>query len=88
MNRYQVYLNPLSVAVLDSFERVSDISRSKMIRQAVDRLAEQLLAVVGATNRTASKSAFVSMAGFVDLRTAKKTNFAATADAIYMVDRP
>ena len=86
MNRYQVYLNPQSVAILDSFESLSDFSRSKMIRQAVDSLAEKLLAVVSAAQPPAAKSVFGSMAGFVDLKPNKKTNFAASADDIYFVD--
>lgn len=42
MKRYQVYLNPHSVSILDDFERYANIPRSKLIREAIDRLAQNL----------------------------------------------
>ena len=86
MKRYQVYLNPASVSVLDDFEKITDISRSKIIRQVIDRVAEQLVRVV--ENRTKNKKDYIldSLAGFVDLKTNKKTNFAQNVDEIYFSD--
>lgn len=86
MKRYQVYLNQTSVSVLDDFEKISNISRSKVIRQVIDRVAEQLVRVVD--DRRSVKKDYIldSLAGFVDLKTNKKTNFAQNVDEIYFSD--
>jgi len=42
MKRYQVYLNSESVEILDRFEEETSISRSALIREAIDRLSENL----------------------------------------------
>jgi len=84
MKRYQVYLNPESVMLIDNFEEVSQISRSKIIRAAIDRLAEQLISVVAVQKSSSGKKGiFDRLAGFVDLKITKKTNFAAEIDTIY-----
>lgn len=84
MRRYQVYLNSNSVAVLDDFEKISGISRSKVIREAIDRLAQQLLSIVLTKTETGQKRYFLDeLAGFIDLKTSKKTNFTQKADMIY-----
>ena len=86
MKRYQVYLNQNSVSVLDDFQKLSDISRSKIIRQVIDRVAEQLVCVV--ENKRSAKKEYIldSLAGFVNLKTNKKTNFAQNVDEIYFSD--
>lgn len=84
MRRYQVYLNPNSVAVLDDFEKISGVSRSKIIREAIDRLAQQLLSIVLVKTETGQKRYLLDeLAGFIDLKTSKKTNFAGKVDEIY-----
>ena len=45
MKRYQVYLNSHSVSILDDFEGISNISRSKLIRRVVDNVAEELIKI-------------------------------------------
>ncbi len=42
MKRYQVYLNPHAVSILDDLGKQTDISRSKLIQGAIDRLADQV----------------------------------------------
>ena len=86
MKRYQVYLNQGSVAVLDDFQKISNISRSKIIRQAIDRVAEQLVSVVEVGRSNKKEYVLDSLAGFVDLKTNKKTNFAQNVDEIYLSD--
>ncbi len=86
MKRYQVYLNQNSVSVLDDFEKISNISRSKVIRQAIDRLAEQLVCVVDVRRSQKKEYILDSLVGFVDLKTNKKTNFAQNVDEIYFSD--
>lgn len=86
MKRYQVYLNPNSVAVLDNFEGISNISRSSVIRQIIDKVSDQLIRVAMPRKSTKKYSVLEQMAGFVDLKTNKKTNFAQNVDEIYFTD--
>ncbi|OGE64937.1 hypothetical protein A3I48_04175 [Candidatus Daviesbacteria bacterium RIFCSPLOWO2_02_FULL_36_7] len=86
MKRYQVYLNQNSVSVLDDFEKISSISRSKVIRQAIDRLAEQLVRVVDDQRSQNKEYILDTLNGFVDLKINKKTNFAQEVDEIYFSD--
>ena len=83
MKRYQVYLNPNSVAVLDN---IDDISRSSISRRAIDRISEQLIRVAMPRKSNKKYSVLDQMAGFVDLKTNKKTNFAQNVDEIYFTD--
>jgi len=83
MKRYQVYLNSNSISVLDEFGKLSNISRSEIIRSVIDRVVDQLTIVV-ADSRKASKTYFLdSLAGIIDLKTDKKTHFADNIDEIY-----
>ena len=86
MKRYQVYLNPHSVSVLDDFETLSNISRSKIIRQVIDRLAVQLIKAVEDKRKVKKEYILDSLVGFVDLKTNEKTNFAQNVDEIYFSD--
>lgn len=87
MKRYQVYLHPHSVTILDDFEKISSISRSKLIREAVDRLADQICLVFAKKeNKLPKMTYFDQLAGSIDLKTKKKTNFAQTVDDIYLSD--
>ena len=42
MQRYQVYLNSSSVDILDDFEKETNITRSAIIRMAINSLAQNL----------------------------------------------
>lgn len=90
MKRYQVYLNPHHVSVLDDIEKISNISRSKLLRLLVDRAADQaveiLTTVIERKELNKSMRIMDSLAGFVDLKTKKKTNFAQNVDKIYFSD--
>lgn len=93
MKRYQVYLNQHSVSILDDFGKISNISRSKVIRQVIDRVAEQLVRAVEDSHSVKKDYILDSLAGFVDLKTNKqssssneKTNFAQNVDEIYFSD--
>lgn len=83
MKRYQVYLNPNSVAVIDDFEEISDISRSKIIRRAIDAVAEQLIAIVAAKRAQSKVSAFDKMAGIIKDELPGPTNYSQRVDEIY-----
>ncbi len=69
MKRYQVYLNQGSVATLDDYLQLSGISRSDVIRQAVDCLASNLAKVVSLARTTSLKqvkSPLDDLVGFME----------------------
>lgn len=87
MKRYQVYLDPHSVSILDDFEKYTDISRSKLIREAIDRLAQNL-ARVFVTKDEAPKQKLIldSLVGFINLKGQKQTDYALKDDGAYLID--
>lgn len=86
MQRYQVYLNPHSVSILDDFEKYANISRSKLIREAIDRLAQNLSRVFVAKNQLPQKKLILdSLVGFIK-GGQKQTNYALKDDKVYLAD--
>lgn len=83
MNRYQVYLHPQSVSVLDDFESLTNISRSQLIRESIDRLALQLSGLLSVQRKKNKQFLFDILAGYIDTGSNKKTNYADTVDDIY-----
>ncbi len=79
MKRYQVYLNPHSVSVIDEFQNLSDISRSRVIRYLVDAISQQLIAVIK-RKEPEGKYFMDTLAGFIDLKTNKKLDLVSTID--------
>lgn len=53
MNRYQLYLDPQTVTTLDDLSRVIDVSRSRLIRDVLDRIASEYRKVLQATTMVA-----------------------------------
>jgi len=87
MKRYQVYLNPHSVSILDEFEKNANITRSKLIRGAIDRLAQNLSRVYVAKNEMPQKKLiFDSLIGFINKKDQKQTNYALKDDKVYLSD--
>jgi len=88
MNRYQIYLDPQSVAVFDEVDKLIDISRSQIIRQVVDRVAQALLDIIAVRKKSAvlHYSALDKLVGCLKLKTKKKTNFALDDDSFYFND--
>lgn len=84
MKRYQVYLNPSSVSVIDEFGKHIDISRSQLIRMAIDQVAQNLAKIFVAT-KTPPRNTYIldSLVGAIKLR-GKRTNFAQNIDEIYL----
>jgi len=83
MNRYQIYLHPQSVNILDDFESLTNISRSQLIRESIDRLALQLSGFLTVQRKKNKQFLFDSLVGFIDTGLNKKTNYADTVDDIY-----
>ena len=86
MKRYQVYLNPHSVAVLDEIQKHTDISRSRIIRDSVDRLAQNISKVFA--DKKIPKNTYIldSLAGSINIKGKKRTNYASKVDEIYLHD--
>lgn len=87
MKRYQVYLNPSSVSVLDEFEKYSRIPRSKLIRESIDRLAQNLSKIFVEKDIVPDRELFLdSMVGLITTNSLKETNFASEKDQKYLID--
>lgn len=87
MKRYQVYLNPSSVSVLDDFEKYANIARSKLIREAIDRLAQNLSRIFAANNVQPHKKLILdSLVGFIKIKSKNQTNYALKDDHNYLKD--
>lgn len=87
MKRYQVYLDPHSVSVLDDFEKYANIRRSKLIREAIDRLAQNLSRVFVEKNiQPQEKLVLDSLVGFISLKSERQTNYSSQDDNKYLAD--
>jgi hypothetical protein len=87
MQRYQVYLNKDAISILDDFQKYANISRSKLIREAIDRLAENLTKIFTARNIATKKILILDkLVGLINLKKEKETNFALKDDNSYLND--
>lgn len=84
MKRYQVYLNQQSVRTLDIFEKEIKLSRSGIIRLAVDALAKNLILALPAPK--APVGLLDDLVGIITPATKKPTNMAVQVDDIYLSD--
>lgn len=85
MKRYQVYLNPHSVSILDDLGKNIDLKRSKLLQAIIDSVAQNIVKILIAT-QTAPKNTYIfdSLIGAIKLPGNKKTNFARNIDEIYL----
>jgi len=85
MKRYQLYLNPHSVSVLDTASETIEIVRSKIIQNVVDRVSREIIdiALVKKTSRKKQYAVLDKYAGFIDDGLKKKQNYSQTVDEIY-----
>lgn len=87
MTRYQVYLNPKSVAVLDSVARQLDLSRSTIIRDVVDRVSHEFgKLLAGATVARRKSNPLLKMAGIIKVPLPQGRSLAENVDEIYLHD--
>lgn len=85
MKRYQVYLNQQSVATIDEIANLKGISRSKIIREAVDAAADRisnLLANLKPTPPT-KYSAFNQLIDSIRLKDRERIKLSENIDDIY-----
>lgn len=85
MKRYQVYLNPQSVEIIDNFASEVDLGRAKIIRDAIDRLAANLSKVL-VKEKVALDGPLDELVGIIKLKGNKKTRMAENIDEIYLKD--
>lgn len=65
MNRYQIYLKPESVGVLDNLAKLTNLSRSQIIRDVIDKMAKEYEKVLTKTQASRMKNnPLLKMAGF------------------------
>lgn len=87
MKRYQVYLNPSSVSTLDEYEKYTSISRSQLIREVIDRLAQNLAKVFAERSILPEENTILdSLIGVITLDHKRKTHFATNSDQVYLKD--
>ena len=88
MRRYQVYLNPHSVMILDDFEKSTGIGRSQLIRESIDCLSQNLAKVLalGRPKETHRSLHLDRLVGLIKLKHKKETNFASRSDRDYLDD--
>ena len=81
MKRYQVYLNPNSVSVLDDFEDITEISRSAVIRMTVNSLSQNLKIII--PEKENSSGGLDEIIGIIKTKSKKATNISQRIDDIY-----
>ena len=84
MKRYQIYLDPQSVAIIDDVARDIGTSRSHIIRDVVDRVAREYKKILTAKTAYASRNnPLLKMAGFAK---GLPSNLSQNIDEIYFKD--
>lgn len=83
MKRYQVYLNQISVSVIDDYEKLTKMSRSKVIRYLVDSASEQLITLIR-RKKPGGKYLMDQLSGFIDLKTDKKLDLVSSIDDVLL----
>lgn len=84
MNRYQIYLDPKSVDVLDELAKLTDLSRSQIIRDVISKMAQEYKKVLLATAPTREKNnPLLKMAGFAK---GGKPGISRNVNQIYLKD--
>lgn len=83
MNRYQTYLNPQSVEIMDDVARLLDISRSQIIRDVVDRVAREYKKLLLVRTKPSLDNPLLKMAGFAKSPTGRVSQ---NIDEIYLRD--
>lgn len=65
MNRYQIYLDPKDVNILDELARLTNFSRSQIIRDVIDKMAKEYGRLLETVEKKRLKdNPLLKMAGF------------------------
>ncbi len=83
MNRYQIYLDPKDINILDELSKLTNFSRSQIIRDIISRMAREYERLIEAAEKRSMKNnPLLKMAGFAKLG----KNIAENVDEIYLKD--
>lgn len=85
MKRYQVYLNPHSVGILDEFAEISNFTRSRLLQEIVDGAASRVANVLAVfkPHKEMNYSSIDSFVGVLHVSDKKKHNISQRVDDIY-----
>lgn len=84
MSRYQIYLEPNTVATIDDLSSALDLSRSQIIRDVLDRVAREYKKVIfAAKGMRKSSNSILKMDGIID---APITDLSTRGDEYYLRD--
>lgn len=84
MNRYQIYLDPKDVSILDELAKLTNFSRSQIIRDVIDKMARAYEKLLEAQFRKRSKNdPILKMAGFAK---GPAKNISQNIDEDYLID--
>lgn len=65
MQRYQIYLEPQSVSVLDEMAKLTNFSRSQIIRDVIDKMASKYEKIIESNRKKRLRNnPLLKMAGF------------------------
>ena len=85
MKRYQVYLNPQSIEIIDRFAAQTHLGRTGVVRDAIDRLAVNLSKIL-AQEQHSIAGPLDDLVGIIAMSGRKKTRIAKNIDEIYLKD--
>lgn len=89
VQRYQLYLSPRTVSIIDEVKTLSNISRSKQMRAVLERYVDLVAKTVLAPNKPTPKKMYANLdklVGIIKGNPKKKTNYALDDDSIYLRD--
>lgn len=87
MQRYQIYLDPHDVSVVDEIENLTNIYRSRQIRDLVAIYASEMGKFLASQKpKTHNYTHLDKLVGFIKGDPKKKTNYARNHDDIYLSD--
>ncbi|KKP93691.1 MAG: hypothetical protein UR98_C0003G0061 [Parcubacteria group bacterium GW2011_GWA1_36_12] len=84
MNRYQVYIKPKTINILDDVAKIIKVSRSQIIRDVTDRAAKEFEKILVRNQQTKMQNnPLIKMAGFAKSTT---KNVSQNIREIYLAD--
>lgn len=86
MQRYQIYLNPHSIKIIDEVQDITGISRAQLIRDAIDSLAENVSSVLTRYHKPKQEDFLNSLIGSIQLTDKRTTHYARDKSSDYIID--
>lgn len=85
MRRYQIYLNPHSVNIIDELAEMSKLTRSQLLREAVDAVASRFsnLLAVFKPPKARNYSWLDKMTGSIKIKGGETVNISENVDELY-----